>query len=320
MSSYNPKAKPFNPNRTLKDEFEKVESVHPVHPVHHMQPIQPVYHVHPMQPMHQHHYPHPYLYPHHYPYPHQPMPVPAFEPPIRGDISDPKMSSKSSPPKIEVLETKKVTRDVEIQTEPIKEEKLPEIEVKEKEQTVKKHCNCRCVHSDTYPIPKGYSPEEAALWKKIRPSTKLTRVSNTLCVGEPGDLSFVRMNMLQYKFKLSKQNITDNKYFIKSVKTPETSPEFMDFQVYYHDDNQMPYKTFIRLRTMSKIQEYDVEHNCRLTSKITIPKESKKIYKQTFDYVKKQKLLEVTDSETHEVLHTEMLTGECWLENEFIYR
>lgn len=205
---------------------------------------------------------------------------------------------------------------MEIQTDPIKEEVRVEEEI---EPEVKKRCNCTCIHTDIYPIPKSYTPEEATLWKKIRPPAKLNRVSNTLCIGEPDDLSFVRSNMLQYKFKLTKVKITDNTYYIKSVRTPETDPAFMDFQIYYRDDNQMPYKTYMRQRSTTKIQEYDVDNNCRLMSKITIPKDKKKIYKQTFDYVKKQKLLEVTDSETHEVLHTEILTGECWLDNDFKY-
>ncbi len=348
MSNFNVNAKPFNPRPMLKDEHRSCKqdrctpefysgehddgdyrwSIQPP-----MQPpMYPPMHP-PMHHMHQNPWypppkafgspallgpepPYPYPPPHHQ-YPMQ-MPVFGGSHPQPQPILVTKSKSEEKQPiqKIEVLEIKKVTRDMEIQTDPIKEEKKQEV----KEQEVKKRCNCRCIHTDVYPIPKGYSPEEATLWKKIRPPTKLARISNTLCVGEPDDLSFVRSNMLLHKFKLNKVKITDNTYYIKSVKTPETSPEFMDFQIYYRDDNQMPYKTFVRLRTMSKIQEYDVDHNCRLTMKVTIPKDKKKIYKQTFDYENKQKLLEVTDSETHEVLHTEMLTGECWLENEFIYR
>lgn len=267
MNKYNVHAKPFNPKEALKDEGNDEKLHRHPHPMHHI----------PWYPPHPH--PHPY-------YTHMPVLV----------------SRVPQNPKIEILEPKKITREIGTQTETIKEES----EVKE--------------HFDSYPIPKGYNTEEATLWKKICPSAKLARVDNTLCVGEPDDLTFVRMNMIQYKFKLMKEIITDNTYYIKSVRTPETNPLFMDFQIYYRNDNQMPYKTYIRLKNMTKIQEYDVLHNCRLTSKITIPKGKKKIYKQTLDYVKKQKLLEVTDSETHEVLYTDILKGECWFENDFNYR
>jgi hypothetical protein len=118
--------------------------------------------------------------------------------------------------------------------------------------------------------------------------------------------------MLEHKFKLEKEIITDNNYYIKSVKTSETDPAYIGFQVYYKNDNIMPYKTIIYLKNRTKIQEYDTDHNCRLTSKIMICKDKKIICKQIFDYTKKEKTLEVT--------HIEVLTGQCWLENDFKFR
>ncbi len=303
--TYNVDAVAFNPVKsTIIDEECKHVQHHPPYPYSHPHPPvfwgpAPPYHpVPPPPPYYQQGYWRP------------PPPILSVQPPLL-EAAQP-ISSGNSNVKVEIIEK----RDQEIQTDTIKED----VVVEEKEHEVKKRCNCRCIHTDVYPIPKSYSPEEANLWKKIRPPTKLARVSNVLCVGEPNDLAFVRNTMLEHKFKLEKENITDTNYYIKSVKTPETDPSYIGFQVYYKNDNIMPYKTVIYLKNRTKIQEYDTDHNCRLKSKIMVCKDKKISCKQTFDYAKKEKTLEVMDLETFEVKHIEVLTGQCWLENDFKFR
>jgi len=186
--------------------------------------------------------------------------------------------------------------------------------------------NCsNCVYKVAYPVPTGYNAEEAVLWKKISPPHGLERLSAYLCAGEPHDLATIREAMTKYKFKLNKFEVSDDDYYISSEKTDETSPDMISFQLYYHKENKIPYRFNIRGKNiMQKMYEYDKKTNKILskthffTSKSSPPQKCKLI--MTFNYDKKEQTLEVTELDTHTVIHTEILTGECWFENHFRYR
>jgi hypothetical protein len=188
------------------------------------------------------------------------------------------------------------------------------------EPRITKACSCKCMHSETYQIPKGFNLSEATLWDQLRPSKTQIRISSTLCVGEPEGLSFVRHQMINHKFKLTKEVITENNYFIKTVPIETTHPEFEDFRIYYRKGRSMPYKIYIRGKNLTTIEEYDLEDNCKTIVRNRMSNERNRSYKQTFNYKKKERKLEVFNMETHELIHTEVLLGEFWLEDSFKYR
>jgi len=163
---------------------------------------------------------------------------------------------------------------------------------------------------ETYPIPKGFRREEAALWDRLRSSGAQL---------EPDAYLTVRSYMLTDKFKLAKEIITPHIYCIKSVRTPETSPHFEDFKLYYHNSHKMPYKLYVCGAKLITIEEYDHENDCKTIIRTRISKEKRKSYRQTFDHKMMKRTLEVFELYTNNILYTEVLSGEFWLENAFKY-
>ncbi len=196
-----------------------------------------------------------------------------------------------------------------------------------KVKTKSEKCKCincsRCVNRIKYDAPSNYNTEEKLLWKKISPPKELERISPYLCEGEPVEMALIREAMINHKFKLNKFQISDDEYYISSEKTKETSPDMITFQLHYYKYHIVPYKFTIRGENiMHKTYEYDPK-TFKIISKIHITthlKGPRKIYKMTYDYDNKKKTLEVSEYDTHIVIHTEEVTGECWFENDFKYR
>ncbi len=194
-------------------------------------------------------------------------------------------------------------------------------------KTKSEQCKCincsKCVNRIKYDVPSHYNAEEKLLWKKICPPKELERISPYLCEGEPAEMALIREAMLNHKFKLNKFQISDDEYYISSEKTKETSPDMITFQLHYYKYHIIPYKFTIRGdNIMHKTYEYDTK-TFKIISKIHITthlKGPRKIYKMTYDYDNKKKTLEVSEYDTHIVIHTEEVTGECWFENDFKYR
>ena len=294
MSHYNPNAKPFAP-KPLAPTWEP--------PVAHMQqwgppaptwgpPGVPSWGPHDV-PMHNREW--------------APMPAPMPAP-----MSAPMPALLGSAPK------QSLRRDADVQTDSVPLRRDAEIQT-DPEFGSKKTCICECIHSEKYLIPKGYKKDEAALWDQLRPQIKQKRITHTLCVGEPEGLSGIRSRMITDTFKLAKEVLTPNTYCIKSVRTDQTNPDFEDFKVYYRNDHPMPYKTSIRTKHYLRVEEYDLEDNCRTVIRNCISDKKNKSYKQSWNYKKEERKLEVFDNDTLELLHTEVLSGEYWLENSFTY-
>ena len=153
--------------------------------------------------------------------------------------------------------------------------------------------------------------EEAALWNQLRYSG---------AAKEPDGLSIVRYQMKKFKFSLKKEILSTNTYCIQSVRTSSTSIGFEDFRLYYRIGQTLPYKIYINGRKFSVIEKYDLEDNCKTIIRNCMSHSKRKCYKQTFNYKKKERTLEVYDMDTYEIIHKEVLCGDYWLEDEFKYR
>ncbi len=205
------------------------------------------------------------------------------------------------------------------------DEELPVVQKESADKKEKCKCiNCsKCLYRFNYDVPSNYSAEEKLLWKKISPPKELERISPYLCEGEPAEMALIREAMINHKFKLNKFQISDDEYYITSEKTKETSPDMISFQLHYHKYHIIPYKFTINGdNIMHKTYVYDPK-TYKIILKIHITthlKGPRKIYKMAYDYDNKKKTLEVSEYDTHCIIHKEEVTGECWFENDFKYR